>query len=296
MTQINTNQSTPAPLAVIPVQNPSGALAAFSEVVDLKVDKADLVAIASARFENTKRSQIAICHKDLTAAQAEKARLETQLATQIADVRTQVITNNPFTSSLAAIATCAAAGVALKATHSLSAASPSDLLVSPVPVTQEELALDPFAANPWLDKSTYERGPAFSSIFFTWTMSVNKDGDKADYSGNTPSLNFTKVRALPVPPAITRTRDLIATQDRVISSLTEEINGYRRELTNMASVERQARAAIATATLSSSEQGNRLLDHLLGAKDAQGVRSNVTAGVQAMPLLPETAPTFKPNG
>lgn len=295
MTQINTNPASPTALAQIPVQNPSGALAAFSEVVDLKVDKQDLVAIASARFENNKRAQIASCHKDLTAATAERTRLENVLSDQIASIRTALLPSNPFASSLAAIDTCRAAGVALKATTSLSAASPSNDLPATIPVTQEQLALDEYAANPWLDKDTYEHGPDFSSISLTWSMSIVKDGDSGNGYGSVPTLSFTKVRALPVPPAIKRTRELIATQTSVINSLTDEINGYRRELTNMASVERQARAAIATATLSSSDQGNRLLDHLLGAKDAQGNRS-ATAGVQAMPLLPETQATFKPNG
>jgi hypothetical protein len=100
-----------------------------------------------------------------------------------------------------------------------------------------------------------------------------------DDQGNTYTLH----QNAPIPSDILSLFDLETKTDAEVVSLDRDLMNARQRLSNIASVERAARAAIAESALrSSGDDGIALLDSL--------------SSVNPMPMLPETLPAHRPYG
>lgn len=87
----------------------------------------------------------------------------------------------------------------------------------------------------------------------------------------------------PLPPDLSNLFLAESKTDAEVSSLDRDLMNARQRLSNIASVERAARAAIAENALrSSGPEGEALLDSL--------------SSVNPMPLLPETRPAYRTDG
>lgn len=218
-----------------------------------KIDKSDLTAIAVARYEAAARSNVAAASRAHTEAASALRSIQSSITKTFEDFVLSHPTS-PLSSILAAVTPFGWTG-AIQASGDYSHRRPSE---------------DNSSWSRRSDLGAWTSNPR-ASIQITSTLTLSNN--------NTFSLHQT----LPIPASLA---DLFAQETAATASLTAAegaLVAARQQLTNIASVERSARAAIAEAALRSAGAE--------GAAILQGL-----SNVSPMALLPETRPAVNPNG
>jgi hypothetical protein len=250
-------QTAPIQFNLVQAAPPPSGPKKFDLTQIASVDKSDLTAIVTARHEAAVRKEIQSLSKSLD--EASRSLSKTQKSIQ--DALEAFVLAFP-TSPLA----------------SLQAALTLPNGANPITYTSELSVTGSFTdrtpSSSWArrpDQGSHTSNPR-TSIQITSRLSL-PDNNSA----------FTLYFNAPIPDSMAILFNDEIIQKAEVARLDRELLNARQRLTNMASIERAARAAIAENALrSSGDEGLALLNSL--------------SGVQPMALLPETRAAHRPDG
>lgn len=254
MSDQNQNQSITPAINFNLVQAPSNLGPRKLDLTETcKIDKSDLTAIAVARYEAAARSNISRCSKTHNEAGAALRSIQSSITKTFEDFILSQPTS-PLSSILAAVTPFGWTGN-IQATGSYSNRLPS---------TENAAWTRRHDIGAWTSNPR-------ASIQITSELSLSND------------TSFTLHQTLPIPASLSDLFNQEATATSALKAAEDALVSARQQLTNIASVERGARAAIAMAALQSAgEEGQNIINGL--------------NGVTPMDLLPETRPSHNPNG
>jgi multidrug resistance efflux pump len=219
------------------------------------VDKSDVIAIVGARYEASARSAVSQATSALTKARSELSAAQAAYEKAYAAFAPA----HPFAPPLEKLAQ-AFRELGFTSSFENSASYTSR-------ATTTSWSLDHQAGAKTSDP--------FASLRVACELTVRNPAN-----GNTH--DFTSYINVDVPPALTALRLDVDRCTAAVTAAENVVVDARKALTNVNSVERQARAAIAVNALKATEEGARLLTEL--------------DSVTPMAMLPEATPAQRPNG